>query len=125
LESASILFFGNNLANNAFNFEVTMKKTIAVLLSSLCLSLPALAEDDGQTDSAKESANEAWEDTKGASSEAWEATKEGSEEAWDATKEGTEKAWDATKEGSEKAWDATKEGSEEAWDATKEAVGAE
>ena len=65
-----------------------MKKIALILLSSFCLSLPALAEKEGHMDSAKESAGEAWENTKEASGEAWDATKEGSEEAWDATKEG-------------------------------------
>ena len=113
------------LSNLNFYSEEPMKKIIVVLLSSLYLSLPVLAEDDSHMDAAKEASGEAWENTKEASSETWEATKEGSEKAWDATKEGSEKAWDATKEGSEKAWDATKEGSEKGWDATKEAVGAE
>ena len=75
-----------------------MKKIILVLLSSFCLSLPAVAADKDHMDSAKESADEAWENTKEASSETWEATKDGSEKAWDATKEGSEKAWDSTKE---------------------------
>ena len=64
-----------------------MNKTILVLLSSLYLSLPALAEDDSHIENAKEATGEAWENTKEASGEAWEATKEGSEKAWDATKE--------------------------------------
>ena len=113
-------FFGDDVANNENHSEGTMKKIIAVLLSSLCLSLPVLAEDDSHMDKAKEATGEAWENTKKASSEVWDATKEGSKKTVDATKEGGEKAWDATKEGSEKAWDATKEGSKKAWDATKE-----
>jgi hypothetical protein len=98
MNSASILHFGDALANKYENYEVTMKKSIAVILSSLCLSLPALAEDNSHMDSAKEASGEAWENTKEASSEAWEATKEGSEKAWDATKETSSEAWDATKE---------------------------
>jgi hypothetical protein len=109
LKYASILAFGKPIATTQYNSEVNMMKITAIVLASLCFSIPVLAQDEGHMDNAKEAAGEAWESTKEASGETWEATKEGSEKAWDATKEGSEKAWDATKEGSEKAWDATKE----------------
>ncbi|MDH5172237.1 MAG: hypothetical protein OEW92_07455 [Gammaproteobacteria bacterium] len=125
LELRSILFSGENTVNRESGFEATMNKIIAVILSSLYLSLPVMAAEDSHMDNATEAVGEAWEKTKEASSETWEATKETSSEAVDATKEGSEKAWDATKEGSEKAWDATKEGVDKAVEGTKKAVGAE
>jgi hypothetical protein len=87
LAQASILLFGDYPANYQVDFEGTMKKIIAVLVSSLYLSVPVLAAEESHMDKAGDAAGEAWESTKEASSEAWEATKEGTEKAWDATKD--------------------------------------